>query len=209
MIASSGNSHSNMELQQPVYMPDENLVVFRVLNNVPLASNNETTKEKQIVYYTAPANTQPVYSNQPYVCLQQLPNSQTVNQYSQTSLFVHHQPQQQQQQSSLNNNVALACAQQPMLHSNMIQQQAFLSTYRPAVNMMEMPPSSMINPTVASTPISASAKRGRNDTSGISESNIQARPQYPRIARIFNTNDTSIKRHRGMNEPIVQPTDNI
>ncbi|CAM2707436.1 unnamed protein product [Rotaria socialis] len=135
MVVSSGDSHRNMELQQPVYMPDENSDFFRVLNNVLLASNNETAKGQQIVYYTAPANIQPANYNQPYVCVQQLPNNQIVNQYSPTSLFGHHQPQQQQQ-SSLNNNVAHSYAQQPMLHSNMIQQQAFLSAYRPAVNMM-------------------------------------------------------------------------
>ncbi|CAF3349295.1 unnamed protein product [Rotaria socialis] len=208
MIAPNGNSHSNMELQQPVYMAEENSDLYRVLNNVPLASNNETTKEQQIVYYTTPANIQPVNSNQPYVCVQQLPNNQIVNQYSPTSVFIHHQPQQQQQ-SSLNNNVAHAYAKQPMLHFNMIQQQAVLSIYRPVANIMEMPPSSMINPTVASTPIPASAKRGRNDTSGISDSNIQVKPQYPQITQIFNTNDTSIKRHHGMNEPIVQSTDNL
>ncbi|CAF2938761.1 unnamed protein product [Rotaria sp. Silwood2] len=199
MSTSSGNSHDNMELQQPVCMPDENSGLFRVLNNVPLASNNETTKEQQIVYYTVPANIQPINSNQPYVCLQQLPNSQMANQYPPTSLFVHHQPQQQQQ-LSLNNNVAHGGAQQPMLHSNMFQQQAFLSTCQPAFNIMEMPSSSMSNPTVSSTPISASAKRGRNDTSGISESNIQVRPQYPQITRVLNTNNTSIKRHRVLGE---------
>ncbi|CAM4809262.1 unnamed protein product [Rotaria magnacalcarata] len=76
-----------------------------------------------------------------------------------------------------------------MLHSNMIQLQTFVSTYRSAVNMIEMPPASMINRTVASTPVSASAKRGRNDTNGVSESNTQVRPQYPQTNRIFDRND--------------------
>ncbi|CAF4422463.1 unnamed protein product [Rotaria sp. Silwood2] len=67
----------------------------------------------------------------------------------------------------------------------------------------------MINPTVSSTPISASTKRGRNDTSGVSESNTQVRPQYQQITRIVNSNNTQIKRLRGMNQPIFQPTDNI
>ncbi|CAF3404734.1 unnamed protein product, partial [Rotaria sp. Silwood2] len=67
----------------------------------------------------------------------------------------------------------------------------------------------MINPTVSSTPISASTKRGRNDTSGVSESNTQVRPQYQQITRIVNSNNTPIKRLRGMNQPIFQPTDNI
>ncbi|CAF4737423.1 unnamed protein product, partial [Rotaria sp. Silwood2] len=98
--------------------------------------------------------------------------------------------------------------QQPGLHSNTIQQQAFLSSH-PQVNIAELPQSMMINPTVSSTPISASTKRGRNDTSGVSESNTQVRPQYQQITRIVNSNNTQIKRLRGMNQPIFQPTDNI
>ncbi|CAF1016848.1 unnamed protein product [Rotaria sp. Silwood1] len=106
-----------MELQPPLYMLDENSDRYKVLNNVTLASNNETTKEQQLVYFTTPVNIQPINNTQPYVCLQQLANSQIVKQYSVASLIVHHQLQQQQLSS--NNNMMSACAQQPMLHFNM------------------------------------------------------------------------------------------
>ncbi|CAF5121482.1 unnamed protein product, partial [Rotaria sp. Silwood1] len=43
-----------MELQPPLYMLDENSDRYKVLNNVTLASNNETTKEQQLVYFTTP-----------------------------------------------------------------------------------------------------------------------------------------------------------
>ncbi|CAF1209843.1 unnamed protein product [Rotaria sordida] len=58
---------------------------------------------------------------------------------------------------------------------------------------------SMSNPTVSSTPISATAKRGPNDTSGISDSNMQVRPQNHQTTRIFTSSNTPNKRHRGAN----------
>ncbi len=48
--------------------------------------------------------------------------------------------------------------------------------------------------------VSATTKRGRNDTSGVSESNVQLRPQYPQTTRIFNASNTPNKRHLGTNE---------
>ncbi|CAF4231453.1 unnamed protein product [Rotaria magnacalcarata] len=44
----------------------------------------------------------------------------------------------------------------------------------------------MANSNISSTPISATTKRGRNDTSGVSESNGQERSQYYQTTRIFN-----------------------
>ncbi|CAF3938394.1 unnamed protein product, partial [Rotaria sp. Silwood1] len=90
----------------------------------------------------------------------------------------------------------LAYAQQPMVHSNITQQQVFLSIGQPSVNVTELPESIMINPTVSSTPISASTKRGRNDTSGISESNVQVRHQYPQNNHFANSSSTPMKRLR-------------
>ncbi|CAF4550023.1 unnamed protein product [Rotaria sp. Silwood2] len=93
---------SGIGLQQPAYMSDKNLCRYGVLNNVQPTFNNETTKEQQIVYYTAPVNIQPINTPQPYVHVQTLSNSQTVNQYSPTRLIMQHDPQQQQLLSSNN-----------------------------------------------------------------------------------------------------------
>ena len=81
----------------------------------------------------------------------------------------------------------------------MNQQQIVLSSYQPPVNVTALTSSSMTNPTGSSTPIPATAKRGRNDTSGISESNMQLRTQYVQPTHIFNSSNTPNKRLRGVN----------
>ncbi|CAF2092313.1 unnamed protein product [Rotaria magnacalcarata] len=87
-----------------------------------------------------------------------------------------------------------------MLHSNMYPQQALVSSYHPGVNTNVMLSSSMTNPNISSTPISAITKRGRNDMSGASESNGQERPQYYQTTRISNARNTPNKRHCGFNQ---------
>ena len=161
------------------------------------------------VYYTCPANIQPVNISQPYVYVQQLPNNQTVNQSVPVRIIMHHETQHQQLISS--NNIATNI-QSPVMHSNKNHQQAVLATCHPTINITEMPTSSMTNPTFASTPISTSIKRGRNDTSGISESHTQIRPQYPQITNMqtnrSSSGNTPVKRLRGMNQPVMLTTDN-
>jgi hypothetical protein len=93
-----------------------------------------------------------------------------------------------------------------MIHSNTNQQQALISLHQPSVNGTVPPHPSITNPTESSTPISASSKRGRNDTSDISETNIQLRPQYPQSIRIFNASNMSNKRPRRVNQ---QTSDSI
>ncbi|CAF2908456.1 unnamed protein product [Rotaria sp. Silwood2] len=146
--------------------------MYAVMNNVSLAPNDEISHEQQIVYYNAPVNYQPINNQQPYVYLQQLPNSHTVNQYSSASSTAQHN---QQQPGSSFISIPPPLMQQSMIHSNMNQQQPILSVPQPSINVTAPPYSSMINPTVSSTPISAPNKRGRNDTSGLSDSNIQIR----------------------------------
>jgi hypothetical protein len=75
----------------------------------------------------------------------------------------------------------------------MYQQQALLPSYQPPVP-------SMTNPTVSSTPILVQNKRGRNDISDTSESNVQVRPQYPQTTRVFNSCNTPNKHHRITNQ---------
>ena len=92
-----------------------------------------------------------------------------------------------------------AHTQQSAIHSNMNQQQITFPSYQPSVNVIAPPPaSSVINPTGPSTPILATTKRGRNDTSGFSESNVQVRPQYSQPTRVFNSSNTPNKCLRGV-----------
>ena len=81
----------------------------------------------------------------------------------------------------------------------MNQQQIVLFSYQPPFNVTALTSSLMTNPTGSSTPIPATTKRGHNDTSGISESNMQLRTQYVQPTRIFNSSNTPNKRLRGVN----------
>ena len=58
----------------------------------------------------------------------------------------------------------------------------------------------MNNQPLASTPMQTSSKRGRNDNSGISETNVQLRPQYLQPTRVFTSNNTPNKRQRRINQ---------
>ncbi|CAF4559498.1 unnamed protein product, partial [Rotaria sp. Silwood1] len=198
-----------MEQQQPAYVPEENPRVYTMLSNVSPTTNNEIPYEQQIVYYNPPVNYQTFNNAQSYPYPQQLLNGQIVNQFSSNNLAAKQHQQQPQQHTGSSINMTNAQIQQSMMHSNMNQQQIALS-YQPPVNLMAPPPhSSMINPTGSSTPISATTKRGRNDTSGVSESNVQLRPQYSQPTRIFNSNNTPNKRLRGANQQRNQvPTTN-
>ena len=209
MSSSRGNPISGMIVQQSVYMSNENSCNHGALNNIISSFNNDSTKEQQVIYYTSAVNIQPMNTSQPYVYLQQLPNNQTVNQSAPARLIMHHETQHQQIFSS--NNIA-ANIQLPIMHSNTNHQQAVLATCHPTMNITEMPASSMTKPTVASPPISTSIKRGRNDTSGISETYTQIRPQYPQITNVqanrSSAGNTPIKRLRGMNQPVMLTADN-
>ncbi|CAF2110420.1 unnamed protein product [Rotaria magnacalcarata] len=212
MTAAGSNPISGIILQQPVFMSEENSCRQGGINNILPAFNNDTLKEQQLVYYTATANSQPMNTSQPYVYVHQLPNNQSVNHLSLTRLIMHHETNQQQQQQPLFlSNNATSNIHPSMLHSSTYQQHTALATCHPSFNMTELPPPLMTNTAISSTPISTSIKRGHNDTSGISESNTQIRPQHPQISNMqANTSiagSTPIKRLRGMNQPITLVTD--
>ncbi|CAF3942531.1 unnamed protein product [Rotaria sp. Silwood1] len=122
---------------------------------------------------------------------------------------MHPLPQRLHQQVQLNNCNMLAYAQQPMLHSNTTQQQALFSVGQPTADLTDLPNSIVTNPTVASTPISSSTKRGRNDASGLSDSTVQERHQEAQINCISIPNNASSKRLRSMNNPTYQTADNL
>ena len=192
-----------MDRQQPEYSPDENPRMYTMLTDVPSVINNEIPHEQQIVYYNPPMNYQTGNIPQPYLYPQQLANSQIINQYLAASVAAQHH---QQQHTSSSINMLNTLAQPPMIHSNTNQQQVLLLSHQPPVNVSAPSYSSMTNPTGASTPIAAPTKRGRNDTSGASESNVQIRPQYPQSTRIFNPSNTPNKRLRGINQQTNQDT---
>ncbi|CAF5008615.1 unnamed protein product, partial [Rotaria sp. Silwood1] len=179
-------------------MADENQCRITTSNNTTCTTNHEISKEQQIAYGSAPVIYQPYSLPQSYVCVQPTPNSQIVNHYSPNNMVTQHQLYQQQVPSTI--NVSSAYVQQAMLHSNMNPQQALVSSYHPPVNTNVLFASSMTNPTVSSTPMSATTKRGRNDISGVSDSNAQERPQYYQTTRIFNARNTPNKRHCGINQ---------
>ena len=189
--------HSNLVYHRhPLYMPDEGSRMYTVMNSVPLCSSNEISQEQQIVYDNAPVNYQPINNQRSYVYQEQLPTGQIVKQYVPTNLTAQHN----QQQVSSFINMSPPLAHQSITYSNRKQQQALLHSYQPTVNGIAQPSSSMTNPNVSSTPISASTKRGHNDASDVSESNVQLRPQYPQSTRIFNSGNTPNKRIREVNQ---------
>ena len=135
-------------------------------------------------------------NTQSYLYPQHVPNGQIINPLSSNYLSA----QYNQQQHALSTiNMANAHTQQSAMHSNMNQQQISFPSYQSSVNVIAPPPaSSMFNPTGSSTPILATTKRGRNDTSGYSGSNVQVRPQYSQPTRVFNSSNTPNKRLRGV-----------
>ena len=179
-----------------MYALEENPRAYTMLTNVlpTTCINNEIPHEQQIVYYNPPVNYQTINNPQSYLYPQHVPNGQIVNPLSSNYLSTQHNPQQH---SLSTINMANAHTQQSAMHSNRNQQQITSSSYQPSVNVIAPPPaSSMINPRGSSTPILATTKIGRNDTSGFSEPNVQVRPQYSQPTRVFNSSNTPNKRLR-------------
>ncbi|CAF3324358.1 unnamed protein product [Rotaria sp. Silwood2] len=198
MSSPLGHSSNLPEQQKAAYTVYENISPTTTSNYPIRTTNQEVSKEHQIAYGSVPVLYQPYGQPQSYLCVQPTPNNQIVNQYSPNNMVNQHQLYQQQVSST--SNVPPAFLHQAMLHSNTNPQQTLVSSYHPAVNTNVLFSSAMTNPTVASTPISATTKRGRNDTSGVSDSNVQERPQHYQTTRIFNARSTPNKRHRGTNQ---------
>ena len=170
-----------------------------LITNILPTTNNEVSHEQQIVYFNPPDNHQTTNNPQSYFYSYHVPNSQIVNQFSSNNLAAHHD--QQQHSSCWINMTTTDIQQQPPMHSNMNQQKIALLAYQPSVNVMAPSlSSSMINLTGSSTPISATTKRDRNDTSGVSESNAQLRPQYSQPIRVFSSSNMPNKRPRIVNQ---------
>ena len=148
-----------------------------------------------MVHSSTPVIYHPLNIPPSYNCLQTIPSGQMGNQYQTNGLRNHYQFQRQPVTSTINS--ALCNVQNETLHTNMNQQQELsISACQPPLVVNMLVSSSMSNPTVSSTPISVAAKRGRNDTGGISDSNGQTQSQYHQTTRIFNSSNTPNKRHR-------------
>jgi hypothetical protein len=108
--------------------------------------------------------------------------------------------QQHQQQNQAYTCIQPPDTQQSLSHSNTSKQQVLSSSHHSLMGGTVPTNTLMSNPTVSSTPVSAQTKRGRNDTSGVSESNVRLRPQFPQSTRIFNSSISSNKRVRRTNQ---------
>ena len=175
-----------MDQQQMDCAPDGNQRTYTLLSNVPQDLNEGFSHEQQIVYYKPPVNYQTVNNPQAYMYPQQIPNNQIVNQFPSVNMGaqLHHHQQQHFVSSSINTSNEIF--QPSALHSNMNQQQ--------------MVSSSSHQPPGQSIPIATTTERGRSDTSGISQSNVQQQPQYSQPTRIFNSGNTPNNRISGVNQ---------
>ena len=200
MTSASHTIHNTMDNQQPVSSVNESSRVYTVLTDIPLATNGEILHEQQIVYYNPPANGQTINNHQGYLYPYQLLNNQIVNQYTGVGLTTQQQHQHQQPHTTPLISMSNTPIQPTMIHSNMNQQQAVVALHHPSVNITAPSYPSMTNPYGSSTPMSAPSKRGRNDTSGLSETNVQLRPEYPQTSRNFYTSNTNSKRPRTTNQ---------
>lgn len=183
------------DTQQPMHWRDENMRAYTSvnMNNVSLVPNNDANSEQQIVYLNHPMNYQPISNAQPFMYQQQMSNGQLINQYSTANPMMH-----QQYRNVLSvANIPPTSIERTIMHANMNQQEC-IPSYHPVMNVAAPALTSVTNPPVASTPISATTKRGRNDTSGVSDSNVQLRPQQQQSTRTTNELSSTLnKRRRG------------
>lgn len=197
MSSANQQTPNSIEQPHPVYWPDgdNNARSYTMMNNVPINTHAGASQEQQIVYYNTPVNYAPFNYPQSYAYPQQWTNGLNRNQCPTISL-----PAQQYQQQSIPvySNIPSSLAIPPLMHTNASQAQ--VSSYQVTSNSIAQPFSTMINTAVSSTPISSQTKRGRNDTSGISESNIQLRPKTSHTTDTISSNKTPYKRHRTTNQ---------
>ena len=193
-------SLNGIEQQNLGYITDGNSGIHTTSHNASVTLNNGISKDQQIVHSSTPVMHHSLNIPPSYIFLQTIPNGQLGNQYQTNALRNQYQFQQQPVTSTINS--ALCNVQHETLHTNMNQQQTLsISACQPPLVANMLVSSSMSNPTVSSTPISVAAKRGLNDTSVISDSNVQTQSQYHQTTHIFASSNTPNKCHRGANPP--------
>ena len=168
------NNNGRSNTLQPVYLSEDIPRMNTTTNNASGGGFSEPVFECPIVYYQAPMNHHS--SNRSNLGVRQF---QWTNGYP---VEMHLQSNQQQQQQR-----EIPCLRMP----------PYMQTTTMHTNTFQQPTAqAMINPTIASTPMSASTKRGRNDTSGNSDSNVQLRPPHAQPARGVISNNAGYKRQR-------------
>ena len=153
--------------------------------------------EQQVVYYTAPMSYEPAISNQQtLVYAQHIPSGQMINQH--TAMGTSVQPNQLHAMHYT--NLLPQRGPESNMHTNTLEQQAYPASHQTWMNAPRPAQQSSTMKNQTSTPISAQNKRGRNDTSGLSETNVQLRPQQDQMPRGTYTSNTPNKRIRGFNQ---------
>ena len=165
---------------QPIYLAEENPLICAATNNNLGSFNDGTMHRLPIVYYQGHGNYVPSNNQQ-----QNLIRQHHMNNYPVDLSVQFNQPPRVAPYT----NTVPQDFQHSMLHSNTAHHPASFVSHNPI-------PSTMINPYMYSTPVSAQTKRGRKDTSGNSESNIQLIPQRSYQTRICTSNQTTHKRQR-------------
>lgn len=196
------NSPIEVTPQQPVHWTDSNITGYKMANNISCTASDETLRQQQIIYYTVPLGPYTNEGQQTNFGMQQQSNILTANQYASAEGLSH--PHYYQQQRSNGNIHIRTDMQDPSLHANTSRYQTFIPAGQQIPNIMNLPQAGINIPAISSTPISNSAKRGRNDVSGISDSNVQVRQQFHNTYHTANANNIPFKRLRGMNQWNVQ-----
>lgn len=181
MSTSEGQCNDLVATLQPIYLAEENSHIYPATNNNQGSCNDGTIHRLMpTVYYQGHANYIPSNNQQQNFIRQQHMNNCPVD----LSIQCNQPPR-----VALYTNTVTQDFQRPMIHSNTAHHSASFLAHNPI-------PSTMNNPYMYSTPISAHTKRGRKDMSGNSESNIQLIPQKSYQTRIFTSNQTTHKRQR-------------
>ena len=195
MLGSNPQSSSVDQQPDDFYEDRQTGQVYAAMNNVPLCTANMMSYEQLLAFYNASMNT--VYNNhfQPPLLHHQMLNNQEIQHprfIDPLVVLEQHRLTQQAHQSISSTSIPRSSYQESTSHSNTKQQQPSTITSDSSSRIPLHPPPRMTNPTSTSTP----AKRGRNDVSNTSDTNFQPHLHYQQQTRVFNSNNTSIKRLR-------------
>ena len=177
------------------YDDQPNVQANTMMNSIPPWSTNGLSHEQLLAYYNATANF--VYSNymQPPMAPQHMADRHSNLDPPLTSLpSVHIQQglRQQMQPIMASTHVPHSMHRTTTLHSNTDQHRPTMITAPLIGSAALRTTSSMTNPATTSTP----AKRNRGDVSNNSDSITQQNTHYQQRTRVFNSNNTPIKRIR-------------
>lgn len=199
MASPRRQTNAQGELEPAIYPTGEISRVYATMNNVPCGPNGEPDQEQQTCYNQAQVMYHQINTRDPAMYTPEPTNGYIMNQYTSAGVpaqFFH------QMQPTAYTSMPLSSIQPPSVHSYMNQQQTLVNAIAPHTLMMNNLPT-------ASTPIHPSTKRGRNDNSGISDTNVQLQPhQYQSIGTV-TSNSTVNKRQRRIIQQTSEQVDPI